>query len=104
MSTSEILKALRDAPRLEKPSFIRWKFLVEQVFHNLHIENYIFTVIPQLQIATAVDVTVTKNTLIKDQDGNIKAALAQLVPEEIFYLIHGKKNLKRDVGRPQPVL
>ncbi|KAI0999297.1 hypothetical protein K3495_g8899 [Podosphaera aphanis] len=79
---------------LEKPSFIRWRFLVEQVFRNLHIENYIFTVLPELRIATAVDVIDTKNILIKDQDSNIKAALATLVPEEIFYLIHGKETSK----------
>ncbi|KAI1004980.1 hypothetical protein K3495_g3240 [Podosphaera aphanis] len=86
----EILKALRFAPKLNKSTFIRWSFLVEQVLKNLHVDKYILKNDGVPPLSTKDE----KEIFYHDQDGNIKVAIAQLVPEELFYLIHGKPTSK----------
>ncbi|KAI1005435.1 hypothetical protein K3495_g2784 [Podosphaera aphanis] len=92
MSTSDILKSLRHAPRLSKSTFVRWSYPVEQVLTNLYIDKYISQDFPGIK--TENTDSKTQDNPFKDQDGNIKVALVQLVPEETFYLIHGKSTSK----------
>lgn len=101
MSTYEILRSLKFSPKLDRSSFVRWSAIFLQVLKNLHREKYILEKLPELSSynqnkseSTKVKSSDDQNTSALDEDGNIKAAFFQLVPEEAYYLIEDKNTSK----------
>ncbi|KAI0992523.1 hypothetical protein K3495_g15662, partial [Podosphaera aphanis] len=101
MSTYEILRSLKHAPRLDRSSFVRWSTIFLQVLKNLHREKYILGNLPELSFYSQSESASSKvkssddqTASARDEDGNIKAAFFQLVPEEAYYLIEDKNTSK----------
>ncbi|KAI1001558.1 hypothetical protein K3495_g6644 [Podosphaera aphanis] len=96
MSTHEILKSLRRAPELNKTNYMRWSKLFIQVLTNLQVEGYVTGGLVSEPSAPTTDDKKQAKIInsSNSQDGNIKAALFQLVPETLFYLIEDRETSK----------
>ncbi|KAI0994738.1 hypothetical protein K3495_g13443 [Podosphaera aphanis] len=101
MSTYEIFRSLKHAPRLNRSSFVRWSAIFLQVLKNLHREKYILENLPELSFysqnesaSSKVKSSDDQTASARDEDGNIKAKFFQLVPEEAYYLNDDKNTSK----------
>ncbi|KAI0992025.1 hypothetical protein K3495_g16161, partial [Podosphaera aphanis] len=99
MSTSQILKSLGRAPKLDHSTYGRWSSLFERCLISLEREQFILEGVPDSSnhSNTAEDskssVKPGRPDLVKDN--NIMTAILQLVPEEIYYLLEAKTTSKQ---------
>ncbi|KAF5177713.1 hypothetical protein FRX31_032700 [Thalictrum thalictroides] len=101
MSTSEIISSMKNAPKLSRPTFKRWSKLFELCLTGLGSEKFILEDVSELsknslksQGSTEDSKSLESRKLSNKCDSMVKAAILQLVPEEIFYLIEDKLTAK----------
>ncbi|KAI0991024.1 hypothetical protein K3495_g17163, partial [Podosphaera aphanis] len=98
MSTSQILKSLGRAPKLDHSTYSRWSSLFERCLISLERENFILNGVPgpSKSSNSTADSKSTDNSNRSDlvKDNHIMTAILQLVPEEIYYLLEAKTTSK----------
>ncbi|RKF65295.1 hypothetical protein OnM2_010024 [Erysiphe neolycopersici] len=100
MSTYEIIRSLKHTPKLSRNTFARWSAVFVQVLINHKRDQYIIEGISSTKelkfdskdSKESISVPIDPSDI--EKDGNIKAALLQLVPEDAYYLIEDKPTSK----------
>lgn len=87
MSTSKILKGVKSAPELNKNTYTKWSKLFEMCLFGLNVQKYIEGVIPELNMKLTPMQNEADHTAALITDNNIKAAILQLVPDEVYHII-----------------
>ena len=90
MSTADILKGVKSAPVLSKSSYARWSKLFRMCLFGLSLDQYILENVPELSDDCEPKPAKAFQKVVKINDNNVKAALLQLVPEEVYFIIEGK--------------
>ena len=86
MSTYEIIRSLKHTPNLSRNTFSRWSAVFMQVLVNHKRDQYILQGISSSKEIKS-DSKDSKEPIDSsdiEKDGNIKAALLQLVPEDAY--------------------
>lgn len=87
ISTAQILKGLKNAPKLNKNTFTKWSKLFEMCLFGLNAKRFITESVPELNLkSNPAEANYTAALLT---DSHIKSALLQLVPDEVYYIIEG---------------
>ncbi|KAI0998364.1 hypothetical protein K3495_g9830 [Podosphaera aphanis] len=98
MSTSQILKSLGRAPKLDHSTYSSWSSLFERCLISLERENFILKGVPgpSKSSNSTADSKSTDNSDLSDlvKDNHIMTAILQLVPEKIYYLLEAKTTSK----------
>ena len=83
MSAAQILKSMKNAPRLEKETYNRWSTHFLDVLCLLNIEKHILEILGALSEKPAAN----ESLAVRKQDQNIRVAISQLVPDTVFHLV-----------------
>lgn len=83
MSTHQILKGARNIPDLNRNSYLKWCKIFHMSLITLGIEDYILTEIVELEGSQKSSNTTEQ----KVTDNNVKSAIIQLVPDDIYHVV-----------------
>lgn len=86
MSTAQILKLMKGAPKLEKLTYNRWSTHFLDVLSLFEVDNYLLVEKPEL-ISRKLESIHESHLSVCKQDRNIRVAISQLVPDIAFYLV-----------------
>ncbi|RKF55766.1 hypothetical protein OnM2_087057 [Erysiphe neolycopersici] len=100
MSTYKIIRSLKHTPKLSRNTFARWSAVFMEVLVNHKRDQYILQGISSTKEINSdskdskepIGIPIDPSDI--EKDGNIKAALLQLVPEDAYYLIEDKPTSK----------
>lgn len=84
MSTAQILKGIKSAPELNKNTYTKWSKLFEMCLFGLNLRKYITGIVPELNINSDPKPAEKNHFAALIDDNNIKAALLQLVPDDVY--------------------
>lgn len=94
MSAAQILKSMRDAPKLGKPTYNRWSTHFLDALSLFDIDDYLVVEKAELNSRGLKNIPETDKTVQK-QDKNIRVAMSHLVPDEIFHLVDSSFTSKK---------
>ena len=86
MSTAEILKSMKNTPKLEKSTYNRWCTHFSDILSLFNVEDFILTEKSELACRNVKPVTADHLSVCR-QDKNIRIAISQLVPDIAFHLV-----------------
>ena len=94
MSTAEILKSVKGAPKLDSASYNRWSTHFSDALSIFEVDDYL--TIEKTELATRNTKNIPENHLkVHKQDRNIRIAISQLVPNIVFHLVNSSYTSKQ---------
>ena len=94
MSTAEILKSMKNAPKLEKSTYNSWCTHFSDILSLFNVEDFILTEKSELACRNVKPVTADHLSVCR-QDKNIRIAISQLVPDIAFHLVDSSYTSKQ---------
>lgn len=95
MSTNDLLKAYRAAPKLSKGTFTRWNNFVVMVLQNFGMEHIIKQNVFNTTSTSPVDSkeSLTSQTDI-NRDRGFRVAMTSIFPHQFYHLLEHKHTAK----------
>ena len=87
MSTADNLKGIKNAPILGKSTYNRWSRLFSICLYWLNLEKFISDELPELCDENEPKSSKTLQKSAKTSGNNVRAALLQVVPEELYNIL-----------------
>ncbi|KAI0997008.1 Retrovirus-related Pol polyprotein from transposon TNT 1-94 [Podosphaera aphanis] len=95
MSTADILKGVKNAPVLSKSTYARWSKLFRMSLFGLSLDQFILESVPELSDDCEPKPAKAFQKAVRIDDNNVRAALLQLVPEEVYFIIESKNTARQ---------